>query len=132
MYACIPENGGGFFEGVCTPSNATANFCDPPLPPLHSPPALFQPCSKSNTGVSLRAFYFLVSHQPIGECDLARDIKKIGHVAYETYPCGRCINTNHPLAFGHIVAHRAQGEVTGRSEWTRRKGSNRTRLESYR
>jgi len=32
MYACIPENGGGFFEGACTPSNATANFCDPPPP----------------------------------------------------------------------------------------------------
>ena len=37
-----------------------------------------------------------------------RDIQKIDHVAYETYPCGRCINTNHPLAFGHIVAHRAR------------------------
>ena len=33
MYACIPENGGGFFEGVCTPSNATAHFCDPPPTP---------------------------------------------------------------------------------------------------
>jgi len=32
MYACIPENGGGFFEGVCAPSNATANFRDPPPP----------------------------------------------------------------------------------------------------
>jgi hypothetical protein len=32
MYACIPENGGGFFEGACTPSNATAIFRDPPLP----------------------------------------------------------------------------------------------------
>src|SRR5215211_1043537 len=27
------EVGGGFFAGVCTPSNATANFRDPP-PPL--------------------------------------------------------------------------------------------------
>src|SRR5215211_6958316 len=61
-----------------------------------------------------------------------RDIKKIDHVAYEIYPCGRCINTRHPLAFEHIVALRAQDEVTGRSEWTKRKGSNRTRLESYR
>jgi hypothetical protein len=33
MYACIPENGGGFFEAVCPPSNATANSSDPP-PPL--------------------------------------------------------------------------------------------------
>jgi len=32
MYAYIPEIGGGFFEGVCAPSNATANFCDPPPP----------------------------------------------------------------------------------------------------
>jgi hypothetical protein len=30
MYACIPEDGGGFFEGVCTPSDATAHLCDPP------------------------------------------------------------------------------------------------------
>src|SRR5215213_7086238 len=54
------------------------------------------------------------------------DIQKIDHVAYETYPCGRCINTRRPLAFGHIVAHRAQGGVTGRSEWTKRDDSNRT------
>jgi hypothetical protein len=60
-----------------------------------------------------------------------RDIQKIDHVAYETYPCGRCINANHLLAFGLIVARQAQGEVTGRSEWTKRKGSNRTSLESY-
>jgi hypothetical protein len=32
MYAYISENGGGFFEGVCTPSNATAYLHDPPLP----------------------------------------------------------------------------------------------------
>jgi hypothetical protein len=32
MYACIPEIGGGFFEGVCAPSNATAYLNDPPLP----------------------------------------------------------------------------------------------------
>src|SRR5215216_2032599 len=32
MYACIPENGYGFFEGVCTPRNATAHSCDPPPP----------------------------------------------------------------------------------------------------
>src|SRR5215212_7346294 len=56
----------------------------------------------------------------------------IDQVAYETYPCDRCINIRHPLAFGHIVALQAQDEVTGRSEWTKRKGSNRTRLESYR
>jgi hypothetical protein len=30
MYACIPEIGGGFFEVVCTPSDATANSYDPP------------------------------------------------------------------------------------------------------
>ena len=30
MYACIPEIGCGFFEGVCTLSNASAIFRDPP------------------------------------------------------------------------------------------------------
>jgi hypothetical protein len=30
MYACIPEIDGGFCEVVCTPSNATADFRDPP------------------------------------------------------------------------------------------------------
>src|SRR5215203_5196487 len=34
MYACILETGRGFFERVCTPSNATANFRDPPPPSL--------------------------------------------------------------------------------------------------
>jgi hypothetical protein len=32
MYACTQETGGEFFVGVCTPSNATANFHDPPSP----------------------------------------------------------------------------------------------------
>jgi hypothetical protein len=32
MYACVPEIGGGFFEGVYAPSNATAHSCDPPPP----------------------------------------------------------------------------------------------------
>jgi hypothetical protein len=32
MYACIRGTGRGFFEGVCTPSNATAHSCDPPYP----------------------------------------------------------------------------------------------------
>ena len=32
MYAYIGEVGYKFFEGVCTPSNATAHFCDPPPP----------------------------------------------------------------------------------------------------
>ena len=30
MYACILEIGGGFFDWVCTPTKATANFRDPP------------------------------------------------------------------------------------------------------
>src|SRR5215210_3103612 len=34
MYACILEIGRGFFEGACTPSNATAHLCDPPPPSL--------------------------------------------------------------------------------------------------
>src|SRR5215217_6910548 len=32
MYACFLETGCGFFCGVCTPSNATANSYDPPHP----------------------------------------------------------------------------------------------------
>jgi hypothetical protein len=34
MYACVPENGGGFFEGVCAPCCVTANLRDPP--PTHT------------------------------------------------------------------------------------------------
>jgi hypothetical protein len=29
MYDCVPENGGGFFEGVCASDNATAHLSDP-------------------------------------------------------------------------------------------------------
>jgi hypothetical protein len=32
MYAYIREAWRGFFEGVCTPSNATAHLDDPPPP----------------------------------------------------------------------------------------------------
>jgi hypothetical protein len=32
MYACIPEDGGGFFEVACTLRYTTANFHDPPPP----------------------------------------------------------------------------------------------------
>src|SRR5215208_5374367 len=65
MYAYVLEISGGFFEGVCAPSNATAHSCDPPPPHLDSPPTLFQRCSKSNMGVYIRAFYFLEA-APIG------------------------------------------------------------------
>jgi hypothetical protein len=66
MYACIPEIGRGFFEGVYAPSSATAHLHDPPPPPPDSPTALCKRCSKSNMGVYTRAFCFLVPHQPIG------------------------------------------------------------------
>jgi hypothetical protein len=52
MYAYIPEIGCGFFDGVCTPSNATANFCDPPPPSLERRLAL--PCSKFSGQVFAR------------------------------------------------------------------------------
>ena len=39
--------------------------------------ALFQHCSKSNTGVYIRAFRFLLPHQPIGLCSYGREISKI-------------------------------------------------------
>jgi hypothetical protein len=35
MYACILEMGGGFFEGVCTPSKATDHSYDPPPTPQY-------------------------------------------------------------------------------------------------
>jgi hypothetical protein len=38
MYACIPDFGGGFFEGLCTPSNATAHSCDPSPPRIAREP----------------------------------------------------------------------------------------------
>src|SRR5215210_2565683 len=131
MYACVLEIGRGFFEGVCASSTMTVYLCDPPPPPLDSPTAMFQRCSTANMGV-LQLSVLLLSASPtnrlmsLGE----RDIQKIDHVAYETYPCGRCINPLHTLAFGQIVALRAQGDLTGRSEWTKRKGSNGTRLRS--
>ena len=84
MYASVPENGGGFFEGRAPPAMQPPISVTHPPPPLDSPPALCQRCSKSNMGVYIRAFYFLVPHQPIGECGLGRDIQKIGHVAYES------------------------------------------------
>jgi hypothetical protein len=34
MYAYIPKIGSGFFEGVCTPSNATSHSCNPPYPSI--------------------------------------------------------------------------------------------------
>src|SRR5215217_9413774 len=37
MYACISEIGGGFFEVVCPPSNATADSYDPPHPATQRP-----------------------------------------------------------------------------------------------
>jgi hypothetical protein len=42
MYACICETGARFFEGVRTPSNATANFHDPlhPVTQGTGPPRL--------------------------------------------------------------------------------------------
>ena len=43
MYACILETSGGFFKGVCEPSNATAHSCDPPPPSLKR--LLVLPCS---------------------------------------------------------------------------------------
>ena len=35
MYACMPEIGGGFLEGVCAPNDETANSYDP-LPPRNT------------------------------------------------------------------------------------------------
>jgi hypothetical protein len=67
MYAYIPETDSAFFEGLCTPSNATANFRDPPRP-LDSPTALFRLCSKPNTEfTSERSASKCLTIQPIYE-----------------------------------------------------------------
>jgi hypothetical protein len=42
MYACVPETGRRFFAVVCTPSDATANFRDPPPPRNAREPELRQ------------------------------------------------------------------------------------------
>ena len=52
MYACILVIGRGFFEGVYTPSNATANFRDPP----HH--------LTQETGAPLPGLRFEVDHKP--------------------------------------------------------------------
>jgi hypothetical protein len=52
MYAYIGESGCRFFEGVCTPSNATAHFYDPPPPSLRR--RLVLPYSKCSGQVFAR------------------------------------------------------------------------------
>ena len=42
MYACIRGIWRGFFQGACTPVNATANFRDPPPPPNTKEPEPWQ------------------------------------------------------------------------------------------
>jgi hypothetical protein len=68
MYAFIPKIGADFSRGCAHPAmQPSISATHPPLP-LDSPTALCQRCSKSNMGVYTRAFYFLVPHQPIGQC----------------------------------------------------------------
>jgi hypothetical protein len=76
MYACISEIWRGFCQGRAHPAMQPPIPTTRPPPPLDSPPALFQRCSKSNMGVYTRAFYFFMPHQPIGECSLGREISK--------------------------------------------------------
>ena len=47
MYACIHKVGRGFFEGVCSPSNATTHLHDPP--PTDSRIAMCQHLGSSNS-----------------------------------------------------------------------------------
>src|SRR5215207_571981 len=51
MYACIYESGRGFFEGVCTHSNATANSRDPPPPRNTKEPEPCQ-CGSGSKGIT--------------------------------------------------------------------------------
>jgi hypothetical protein len=52
MYACIPENGGGYFEGLCPPSSATADIRDPPPVPRFAN-RLRETCPSCPLGLSL-------------------------------------------------------------------------------
>src|SRR5215204_4107137 len=67
--------GADFSRGYALPARRPL-ISAPPPPPLDSPTALFQPCSKSNMEVYTRAFCFLVPHQPIGLCSYGREISK--------------------------------------------------------
>jgi hypothetical protein len=65
MYACILEMLADFSRGCALPAPRPLIFATHPLLHHNARTALFQHCSKSNTGVYTRAFYFLVPHQPI-------------------------------------------------------------------
>jgi hypothetical protein len=42
------------------------------------------------------------SNQLVTLYGLGRELLKLDHVAYEAYPCGRCINARRTLAFVYI------------------------------
>jgi hypothetical protein len=67
-------NPGADFSRWCAhPAARPLIFATHPLLHHNAQTALFQHCSKSNTGVYVRAFRFLVPHQPIGLCSYGRE-----------------------------------------------------------
>jgi hypothetical protein len=79
MYACGYEIGRGFFEVVCAPDHLPHISSDPPPTVSQfvncSVPALQQ--IEHGSLLYIRAFRFLVPHQPIGLCSYGREISKI-------------------------------------------------------
>src|SRR5215211_37395 len=74
MYAYIGESGCRFFEGVCTPSNATAHFYDPPPPSLRR--RLVLPYSKCSGQVFAR-----------NTITVAIEVMRIARVLLQHLPC---------------------------------------------
>jgi hypothetical protein len=66
MYAWASKYGADISRGCAHPTTRPPISASHPPPRHISPTALCQRCSKSKMGVYTRAFYFLVSHQPIG------------------------------------------------------------------
>src|SRR5215216_5240657 len=86
MYACIPKIGGAFFEGVCTPSNATAHSYDPPPPSTQekrSPVARAPARSGSRASLTWAAIQLGVEvnhHPPTARAPLASHPRTTLHV----------------------------------------------------
>ena len=69
MYACIPEMSGGFLEGVCTSSDATAHLRDPLRPPLNS---RIDSCESQRGRTGQRTYY--LPRSPDQELRLGRKL----------------------------------------------------------
>ena len=70
MYACMPEIGRGFFEGVCAPCKTTVNFRDPP-PPIRE----LTPANASRSKGERDRWY------------VVRPVRSIGHLRGASHKC---------------------------------------------